>query len=83
MRETNDIDNWYIELYENYPCKSKEEINRRDGQVIRETGTLNHCIVGRSVSEWFHDNKEIIRESRQQYMPGLPQPQCGVITIIR
>ena len=68
MRETNDIDNWYMELYENYPCKSKEELNRREGQVIRQIGTLNHCIAGRSAKEWFQDNKDKIRESRQEYM---------------
>ncbi len=36
------IDKFYIELYENYKCKSKEELNHREGQIIREIGTLNY-----------------------------------------
>ena len=40
MKET-DINDWYIELYEDCPCERKEQLNRREGQVIREIGTLN------------------------------------------
>ena len=32
---------WYIELYENYPCANIEEILKRENEVIREIGTLN------------------------------------------
>jgi hypothetical protein len=34
-------DDWYIELFEDYPCENKEQLNRREGQIIREIGTLN------------------------------------------
>ena len=44
MRETNDINNWYIELYENYPCNFKYELAIRENQIIREIGTLNKYI---------------------------------------
>jgi hypothetical protein len=27
----DDWDNWYIELFENFPCNSKEELNKREG----------------------------------------------------
>ena len=36
-----DWTNWYIELYENYSCNSREELNKREGEVIRLIGTLN------------------------------------------
>ena len=36
-----DINDWYIELYEDVPCDRKEQLTRREGQVIREIGTLN------------------------------------------
>ena len=26
----DDWDNWYIELYENFPCNNKEELNKRE-----------------------------------------------------
>jgi hypothetical protein len=42
------IDNFYIELYENYSCSSKEELNRREGEIIRDIGNLNHVIAGRT-----------------------------------
>ena len=34
-------DNWYIELVENYPCNSKEELEKREGEIMREIGNLN------------------------------------------
>ena len=42
-KEWNDF---YIELYENYPCKSKEELNKREGEIIRQIGTMNVKISG-------------------------------------
>jgi len=35
MWET-DVNEWYIELYEEYPCESKEQLNKKEGLVIRE-----------------------------------------------
>jgi group I intron endonuclease len=32
----NGIENYYIELIENYPCNSKKELERREGQIQRE-----------------------------------------------
>jgi hypothetical protein len=46
-QHVDDWDNWYIESYENFPCDSKEQSNKREGQVIREIGTLNKNIAGR------------------------------------
>ncbi len=31
----NKHDDVYIELLENFPCKSKEELNKRQGELIR------------------------------------------------
>lgn len=58
IRETNDLDNWYIELYESFPCANKQELNKREGEVIREIGTLNMNISGRTKEEWRNENKE-------------------------
>ena len=38
IRETN-IDDWYIELHEDITCESKEQLNQREGEIIRELGT--------------------------------------------
>jgi hypothetical protein len=34
-------EDWYIELYELYPCGSKEELCKRENEVIREIATIN------------------------------------------
>ena len=35
------IENFEIQLVEDYPCESKEELRRREDEVIQEIGTLN------------------------------------------
>lgn len=63
----NNWDEWHIELYENYPCNNKEELCKREGQVIREIATLNTRIEGRTRQEYLTDNVEIIKEKNKQY----------------
>ena len=59
MRKS-DINDWYIELYENFPCDNKEQLNNREGKVIREIATLNKNIAGRTMKEYYETNKENI-----------------------
>lgn len=66
IRETNDIDNWYIELYENYPCESIQELRKREGEVIREIGNLNMVINGRNTKEYYEDNKKNYKEYQKK-----------------
>ena len=56
------IENFYIELIENYPCESKDQLRAREGHYIREMATLNKRIETRTVEEWKEDNKEYITE---------------------
>jgi len=46
-----DISEWYIELYELFPCNLKCELEKREGQIMREIGTLNKNIPGMSDKE--------------------------------
>ena len=62
----NNWDNWYIELYEENPCENKEQLGKREGEVIRLIGTLNSAIAGRTRKEWRHDNKDKISEQQKQ-----------------
>jgi vacuolar-type H+-ATPase subunit I/STV1 len=39
-----DIKEWNIKLYEEYPCNSLKELLNREGEVIKEIGTLNTMI---------------------------------------
>lgn len=58
---------FYIELIETYPCETKEQLREREGQYIREIGTLNMCIAGRKNQEYISDNKETILEQKREY----------------
>jgi hypothetical protein len=57
--KNNDWVDWYIELYEVYPCNNKKELNRREGQVIREIGTINKCIAGRTMKEYNQEFRDV------------------------
>ena len=60
-------DDWYIELFEVYPCDSKEELLKKEGEVIREIGTLNTVICGRTQKEYYHDNKKKLAEINKNW----------------
>ncbi len=64
-------DNWYIELHEIYPCSCKEELCKREGEIIRLIGTLNMVINGRSKTEYYKqyqiENVEKIKEYKKEY----------------
>ncbi len=62
-----DWKDWYIELYEIYPCNCKEELHRREGEVIRQIGTLNRCIAGRTIKEYKQEHKEYYKEYMKKY----------------
>jgi hypothetical protein len=62
-----DINDWYIELYEDCPCERREQVTQREGQVIREIGTLNKNIAGRTCKEWREENKDKINEKHKEY----------------
>ena len=61
------INEWKIELHELFPCINKEELFRKEGEVIREIGTLNRNIAGRIDKEYRIDNKEELKEYYKQY----------------
>ena len=63
----NNWDNWYIELYEENPCENKEQLGKREGEVIRLIGTLNSRIEGRTKREYYEDNTNKILEQMKQH----------------
>jgi hypothetical protein len=64
----DDWDNWYIELFEDFPCDSKGQLNKREGEFIREIGTVNKQITGRTQKENKIDNKSKIKKNIKKYM---------------
>lgn len=65
----------YIELIENYACNSKEELCKREGELIRSMDCVNKVIPGRTNKEWRQDNAEMIKEREKQYY------KCNLDTI--
>jgi hypothetical protein len=62
------FDDCYIELFENYPCNSKSELERREGEIIRaDDNATNRIIVGRTIKEWREDNADKLKQQRKQY----------------
>ena len=67
----NEIDdewcNWYIELYEYYPCNNKPELDKREGQITRQIGNINKFIAGRTSKEYYYENHEKCLNISRQY----------------
>jgi hypothetical protein len=63
----NDWNNWFIELYELYPCSCKAELCRREGEIIRLIANLNVKIEGRTQKEYYEDHKEQVKEYHKEW----------------
>ena len=68
----NDWSNCYIELYENYACNNKEELCKKEGEIIRlfkndiNYNCINMRISGRTGKEYYEENLDKIREYREK-----------------
>jgi len=54
----------YIELVEECPCENVEQLRQIEGQHIRGTKCVNKHIPGRTVKEWHEDNKDHVKQYR-------------------
>jgi hypothetical protein len=64
----NDIgcNRFRIELLENFPCNDKYELSQREGKWIREIGTLNSRIAGRTATQYQEEHKEYYQEIKKK-----------------
>jgi hypothetical protein len=62
--DTFGIENCKILLIENFPCNSKDELNRREGELIRQFDCVNKQIAGRTMMEYLADNKTVIAQQQ-------------------
>jgi hypothetical protein len=66
-----DRGDYQIFLIETYPCNSKDELHSREGEIIRkyksECECVNSYIAGRTIKEWYQDNKDKIQEYMKEY----------------
>jgi len=57
-----------IELVEEYSCNSKTELNKKEGEYIRNNKCLNRNIPDRTKQEYYEDNKEFFNNlSKKNY----------------
>ena len=57
--------NFYIELIEECPCENKCQLERREGELIRELKpTLNIKVPGRTQQEFKQDNPEYVKQQK-------------------
>ena len=60
-------DNFYIELIENFPCSTREELRAREGTWIREIATLNKLVAGRDSKGYYDDNADMLKQKSKDY----------------
>jgi len=63
----------YIELIEEYPCENREQLNRREGEIIRERDCVNRRVAGQTVGEWREANRQSIRDYKNQHRRENPE----------
>ncbi len=65
------FDRFRIQLIGNYPCEDKYMLKQKEGEYIRELGTLNKNIAGRtndeSKKQYVINNPEKRKETQKQY----------------
>ena len=60
------IENCKIELVELYPCNSREELCRKEGEYIRNNDCINKVMAGRNKKEYYIDKKTLFKESYER-----------------
>ena len=61
------IERFRIHLIEEYPCEDKYQLRQKEGQYIRQLGTLNKKIAGRTDQEYREENKDKLKETSKIY----------------
>ena len=61
------IENCKIELVELYPCASKIELKKREGEHIKNNSCVNKMIAGRTSPEWAKDNRNLMNAYQKKY----------------
>ena len=65
------VENCKILLIKNFPCSSKEELEREEGNVIRESDCINKKVAGRTRKEHYKDENDYICFQKKIYIQGI------------
>jgi hypothetical protein len=73
-KQIKDWNDWYIELYEDFPCERKEQLEKREGEIIRDIGNLNKIIPGSKEQKneeygktYYQQKKEYFQQYGMEY----------------
>jgi hypothetical protein len=79
------LEDSFIELLEEYKCNNKQELNKREGELIRlyKNNLVNKCISGRNLKEYYIDNKEKMKKYQNEYnnnekLKEIIKCECGL-----
>ena len=61
------VNNCKIELLELFPCASRTELEKREGEIIRQTVCVNKQIAGRTQREQYIDNRSHVLIKSRKY----------------
>ena len=61
------VEHFYIELIKEAPCENIEQLRAIEGQYIRELGTLNQRVEGRTKKQYVQDTKKQKAEYDKEY----------------
>ena len=61
------IENCKIELIEDYPCESREQLAKREGYYIMQEKCINKVVAGRTEKEWRDGRREQKKEYDKNY----------------
>jgi hypothetical protein len=62
-----DCNDYKIELLEEYPCNNKQQLEKKEGEYIKNNNCCNKHIAGRTGKEYREDNKEELKALNKQY----------------
>jgi hypothetical protein len=58
----------YIELLEDFPCETKDQLHKREGECIRaEPNCVNKAVAGRTNKQYKEDYADKIKDQNKQY----------------
>jgi hypothetical protein len=63
-----DCEDYKIELLEECNCNNRQQLEKKEGEHIRNNECVNRCIVGRTDKQYYLDNIEKKKEYSKQYI---------------
>ena len=62
-----DCEDYKIELLEEYACNNRQQLDKKEGEYIRNNECVNNHVAGRNMKEYYIDNADKLKEHRKQY----------------